>query len=98
MLNATLQRFNNCSSGGPLDICTLCRVLDCTAEGNFRSAWVENKPDFTAVRVNVNSKKALFVTCPGEALVEVGWALRNATASLGFNNTMFVGYSQNHMG
>jgi hypothetical protein len=25
-LNATLERFNNCTSGGPLDICAICMV------------------------------------------------------------------------
>ncbi len=28
-LNYTLARFNNCTSGGPLDICTFCKILDC---------------------------------------------------------------------
>ncbi|ELR11785.1 Ceramidase [Acanthamoeba castellanii str. Neff] len=28
-LNATLERFGDCSSGGPLDICTICKVLQC---------------------------------------------------------------------
>ncbi len=30
--------------------------------------------------------------------MEVGWSLRNATQKLGYTNTFFLGYSQNHMG
>jgi hypothetical protein len=30
-LNATLGRFSNCTTGGTLDICTICSILDCDA-------------------------------------------------------------------
>ncbi len=98
--NATLSspRFNNCSSGGPIDICSLCRVIDCKLDGGLQSGWIETVPQFTAVRLDVNGKRSVFVTCPGEAIVELGWQVRNDTAKLGFTDTFFVGYSQNHMG
>ncbi len=35
---------------------------------------------------------------PGEALVELGWWIRNDTLALGFDQTFLLGYSQNHMG
>lgn len=99
ILNATLARFNNCSSGGPLDICTLCRVLDCTVNGHLESAWVENTPTFTAVRIShPDGRTTGFVTCPGEALVELGSQVRADMAALGFTETFFSGYSNNHMG
>ena len=96
--NATLSspRFNNCSSGGPIDICSLCRVLDCHLDGRLQSGWIETVPQFTAVRLDVNGKRSVFVTCPGEAIVELGWQVRNDTLKLGFTDTFFVGYSQNH--
>ena len=98
VLNATLARFDNCSSGGELDICTICRVIDCKLDGGFQSGWIENTPLFTAVRLDVNGKKIAMVTMPGEALLELGWQIRNDTAALGFDSTFLVGYSQAHMG
>ncbi len=100
IFNATLAstRFDNCSSGGPIDVCTLCRVLDCKLDGKLQSGWIETTPQFTAVRLDVGGKRCVFVTCPGEAIVELGWQVRNDTQKLGYSDTFFVGYSQNHMG
>lgn len=101
VLNATLERFNNCSSGGPLDICSICRILDCHANPPLQSGWVATTPRFTAVRLDVGSggkSSNIFVTVPGEALLELGWLIRNDTQKLGFTHTFFTGYSQEHMG
>lgn len=97
-LNATLGRFNNCTSGGALDICTICRVLGCDANVHMPEAWIENVPRFTALRIDTDSQKSVIVSAPGEALVELGWWIRNDTQALGFDLTLFAGYSNNHLG
>ena len=43
-LNATLARFDDCTDGGPLDICTLCRILGCDINAHLYSAWIEQDP------------------------------------------------------
>jgi len=98
-LNYTLERFNNCTHGGPLDICTICTILRCDLNVHLGPAWIEQNPRFTAVRMTQDGvKNTVFVTVPGEALVELGWWIRNDTLKLGFQETFFLGYSQNHMG
>jgi len=97
-LNYTLSRFNNCTHGGPLDICTLCEILRCDVNVHLGPAWIEQNPRFTAVRISNGIKNTVFVTVPGEALVELGWWIRNDTLKLGFQETFILGYSQNHMG
>eukprot|EP01100_Stratorugosa_tubuloviscum_P003848 TRINITY_DN1936_c0_g2_i1.p1 TRINITY_DN1936_c0_g2~~TRINITY_DN1936_c0_g2_i1.p1 ORF type:complete len:480 (-),score=253.66 TRINITY_DN1936_c0_g2_i1:80-1519(-) len=97
-LNATLARFFNCTSGGPLDICSICEVIHCEFNPHLGSAWLEDKPRFTAFRLTINSKDAVFVTLPGEPLLELGWWVRNDTLDLGFDTTFLCGYANNHMG
>jgi len=97
-LNITLQRFDNCTSGGPLDICSICTILDCDANIHLGDSWVEEFPRFTALRFDIHGKHVGMVTIPGEALIELGWWIRNATQDLGFNETFLLGYSNNHMG
>jgi hypothetical protein len=97
-LNITLQRWDNCTSGGELDICAICRVLDCDANLALPESWVEENPRFTGVRLDANGKKTVMVTIPGEALVELGWIIRNDTHDLGFDSTLLLGYSNSHMG
>jgi len=97
-LNITLQRFSNCSSGGPLDICTLCAVLKCDANLHLDSGWVEENPRFSAFKFVIRGKSTIMVTLPGEPLLELGWWVRNDTKNLGFDQTFLLGYSQNHMG
>jgi len=97
-LNYTLKRFNNCTTGGPIDICSLCMILQCDLNVHMPASWLENNPRFTAVRFDVNDKSTIFVTLPGEPLLELGWWVRNDTLDLGFNQTFLCGYSNSHMG
>ena len=50
ILNATLARFENCTSGGPLDICSICAVLHCDLNPHLNTAWLNENPRFTAIR------------------------------------------------
>eukprot|EP01102_Stenamoeba_stenopodia_P015167 TRINITY_DN5144_c0_g1_i1.p1 TRINITY_DN5144_c0_g1~~TRINITY_DN5144_c0_g1_i1.p1 ORF type:complete len:500 (+),score=112.80 TRINITY_DN5144_c0_g1_i1:178-1677(+) len=97
-LNLTLQRVDNCTKGGELDICTICSFLDCTAPIRLNEAWLETIPRFTAFSFWLNAKSTVVVSIPGEALVELGWQIRNDTLDLGFDQTLLAGYSNNHMG
>jgi len=97
-LNATLQRFDNCSTGGPLDICTFCRIIDCDLNAHMYSNWIENNPRFTAFRFTINGVNTVITSIPGEALVELGWWIRNDTQDLNFDLTFLAGYSNSHMG
>jgi len=97
-LNITLQRFDNCTSGGPLDICFICIILSCDANVHLSESWLENNPRFTAFSFGINGKTTGMVTIPGEGLVELGWWIRNDTKDLGFDQTFLLGYSNNHLG
>jgi len=97
-LNATFSRFDNCTNGGYLDICTFCAWLDCDFNAHLNSAWVENYPRFTAFRFTINNVTTIFTSIPGEALVELGWWIRNDTKDLGFDQTFLIGYTNSHMG
>jgi len=97
-LNATLGRFDNCSSGGELDICTICSVIGCDANVHLYSAWIEQSPKFTAFSFVINGKSTVSVSIPGEALIELGWWIRNDTLDMGYNQTLLIGYSNAHMG
>eukprot|EP00053_Salpingoeca_punica_P013748 m.124504 g.124504 ORF g.124504 m.124504 type:complete len:479 (-) comp16294_c0_seq1:2080-3516(-) len=101
-LNYTLQRFNNCSTGGPMDICTICRILHCDVNLHLNSAWMEENPVFSALRLSVTSGSTtvhtLLVTMPGEPLFELGNQVRNDSKALGFDVVLLAGYSNGHMG
>jgi neutral ceramidase len=97
-LNYTLGRFNNCTTGGTLDICTLCSLLRCDINVHMPSSFIENDPIFTALRLSIAGNDTVIVSIPGEALVELGWWIRNDTQKLGFENTFLAGYSNSHMG
>jgi hypothetical protein len=96
-MNATLGRFDNCTSGGELDICTICEVLRCDLNVHFNEGWLTNRPPFTAIRLTVSDSTLLAVTMPGEALLELGWWVRNYTEPMA-DTTFLLGYSQSHMG
>ena len=82
-----------------IDICALCKMLDCTLNIEFGPAWVATDPLFTAIRLVLDeTQNGIFVTIPGEALVDLGWMIRNSTQQLGYQNTFLTGYSQDHMG
>jgi len=91
-LNVTLKRFANCTTGGPLDICTICSALNCALNEHLGSAWIENTPRFTAIRFQIGTVNTVIVTMPGEPLLELGWWVRNDTQKLGFDQTLLFGY------
>lgn len=97
-LNATLGRMDNCTHGGPLDICTFCEFFKCDVNAHLYESWIQNTPRFTAFSFVINGVKTVTVSMPGEALLELGWWIRNDTAALGFDQTFLTGYSNNHMG
>lgn len=97
-LNMTLSRIANCTSGGELDICTICRVLDCDLNLHLDNSWVEENPRFSAVRLNVYGKNFVLATMPGEPLYELGLMVKADAAQMGFDDIFIFGYSQNHMG
>lgn len=72
--------------GGPLDICTLCEVLKCELNPHLGTAWLEDKPLFTAVGFQSNGVHTLFVTLPGEPLSELGSQVRADGLGLGFDD------------
>jgi len=97
-LNLTLARLDNCTQGGPIDICSICDVLDCDANIKLDDGWLEENPRFSAFSFLINGISTVLVTMPGEALVELGWWIRNDTQDLGYDQTLLCGYSNNHMG
>jgi len=97
-LNMTLARNDDCDNGGELDICTICRIINCDINLHLGDAWLQQYPRFTALSFTVNQKTTGMVTVPGEALVELGWWIRNGTMDLGFDQNFLLGYSNDHMG
>eukprot|EP01104_Vermistella_antarctica_P016348 TRINITY_DN554_c7_g1_i1.p1 TRINITY_DN554_c7_g1~~TRINITY_DN554_c7_g1_i1.p1 ORF type:complete len:522 (-),score=121.45 TRINITY_DN554_c7_g1_i1:264-1829(-) len=98
-LNLTLQRLDNCTRGGPLDVCSICEVMHCDENIHLGPAWVEQQPMFSAVRWDIHGNKTLLVSIPGEALVELGWQIYNDTLiDLDFDQVLLFGYTNNHLG
>jgi len=97
-LNFTLARWDNCSHGGPIDICSICEILHCEEDLALYSGWIETVPKFTALSIEIASKRAVIATLPGEPLLELGWWIRNDTEKLAVDYTFIAGYSNNHMG
>jgi len=97
-LNATFQRFDNCTDGGPLDICTFCEFFKCDLNAHLPESWIEENPKFSAFSLVINGVSTVIVSIPGEALLELGWWIRNDTKDLGFDQTLLAGYSNSHMG
>jgi len=95
--NWTLARNENCTEGGPFNICTICNLLGCDLNLEAPSSMVEEDPRFTAFRFNIDGKNTAFVSIPGEGLVELGWQIRNDTLDLGFDTTFLVGYTNNYL-
>merc|ERR1711991_108500 len=86
-LNFTFSRFENCTTGGPLDVCGICEILHCDFNVHMPSGWIENKPTFTSWGFIIDGVSTVLVSAPGEALVD-----------LGCDQTILAGYSNNHMG
>jgi len=81
-----------------LDICTFCEIFDCDLNAHLYSSWIQQMPRFTAFSFVINGIKTVAVSMPGEALLELGWLVRNDTLDMGFNITLLAGYSNSHMG
>jgi len=97
-LNLTLDRLDNCTRGGPLDIYRICVILDCDANIHLPSSWLPENPVFNAVKFTIHGVNSVIVSIPGEALVELGWQIRNDTQDLHFTNTFLQGYTNDHLG
>jgi neutral ceramidase len=97
-MNLTLERIGNCSHGGFLQICTICHFLACDLNLHLGEHWIENRPRFTAVRLDIGGRTNLIVTSPGESLTELGTQVRSDARILGSDLTMIFGYSNSHMG
>lgn len=97
-MNLTLARIENCTSGGPLDICSICKVLDCDANLHLGPDWIDQVPRFVALRIDAAGEHNVIVTMPGEPLFELGNWVRADMGQLGFNRTYLSGYSNSHMG
>ncbi|KAL9654538.1 hypothetical protein ABK040_006603 [Willaertia magna] len=102
-LNLTLQRVGNCTTGGILDVCSICASTImrnvCDLNVHLDADWVENKPKFTAARITIGGNNHVLVTNPGETLTEVGGWIRSDMSQLGFTGAgLLFGYSNNHMG
>ncbi|XP_065899909.1 neutral ceramidase-like isoform X2 [Dysidea avara] len=89
--NLTLARVENCTKGGPLDICTICRVLNCDINLHLNEAWVEQNPKFGAFAFNINGTNTGMVTIPGEALSDLGTEIRNDLLNMKFDNVLLGG-------
>jgi len=96
--NWTFDRTLNCTTGGFLDVCTICKYLDCDFDVSFNPSWWDSMPRFTAFSFQLNNIKTLMTSIPGEAIVELGWWLRNDSLLLGFDQHFLVGYTNNYLG
>jgi len=95
--NWTLARELNCTSGGPLNICTICAEKDCDWNLPGGPGLVEEDPRFTAVSFSILGENTLFVSQPGESLLELGNQIRADSAALGFNRTFLFGYTNSYL-
>eukprot|EP00042_Codosiga_hollandica_P023055 m.89246 g.89246 ORF g.89246 m.89246 type:complete len:400 (-) comp51029_c0_seq1:339-1538(-) len=98
VLNITLARWENCTIGGPLDICTLCKAIHCEVNPRLNTGWIDESPRVTALRFSAFGNNTLMVTIPGEALWDLGNEIRNDTLSMGYSDVFLAGYSNAHMG
>jgi neutral ceramidase len=97
-MNITLSRFNNCTSGGPLDICTICEFLRCDENAHLPDNYVEQNPIFNAIKFTIDNVTTGLVTMPGEALMNLGDWIREDLAAMHFDQALLFGYSNSHMG
>ena len=54
-------------------MCSLCAVMHCDANVHMSASWIQQKPVFHCCQNDVNAKRSLFVTIPGEALTALGY-------------------------
>ena len=82
MLKA-LDRVSNCTSGGFLDICGICKFLDCDLNLRLGPEWLQEEPRFTAIKMKVAGTSYGMVTIPGEAIQELGFQIRSDIIAAG---------------
>jgi hypothetical protein len=82
-MNLTLERVSNCTSGGFLDICGVCKFLDCDLNLHLGPEWLQEEPRFTAVKMKVGTTTFGMVTIPGEAIQELGFQIRSDIIAAG---------------
>ena len=82
-MNLTLERVSNCTSGGFLDICGICKFLDCDLNLHLGPEWLQEEPRFTAIKMKVAGTKFGMVTIPGEAIQELGFQIRSDIIAAG---------------
>jgi neutral ceramidase len=97
-MNLTFERVGNCTSGGFMNICSICKFFDCRVNLKLNSTWIENTPKFTGVRIKLDGKNYGFVTVPGEAVQDLGYQIKDDGKRMGFDQTFVIGYANNHMG
>jgi len=95
--NFTFARTMNCTTGGFFNICSICEIFHCDLNIQAGSFIVEEEPRFTAFEFVLGGNSTVMVTIPGEALVELGWQIRNDSLDLGFDQTFLLGYSNNYL-
>jgi hypothetical protein len=82
-MNLTLERVSNCTSGGFLDICGVCKFLDCDLNLHLGPEWLQEEPRFTAIKMKVGTTTFGMVTIPGEAIQELGFQIRSDIIAAG---------------
>jgi hypothetical protein len=82
-MNLTLERVSNCTSGGFLDICGVCKFLDCDLNLHLGPEWLQEEPRFTAIKMKVGPTTFGMVTIPGEAIQELGFQIRSDIIAAG---------------
>ena len=78
-MNLTLERVSNCTSGGFLDICGICKFLDCDLNLHLGPEWLQEEPRFTAIKMKVATTK--FGRVKLEIPVEKSSRLRSSDCS-----------------
>ena len=82
-MNLTLERVSNCTSGGFLDICGICKFLDCNLNLHLGPEWLQEQPRFTAIKMTIGGTSYGMVTIPGEAIQELGFQIRSDISAAG---------------
>ena len=97
-LNLTLAREFNCTNGGPLDICTICDILNCDVDVALGPGWIESKAVFGGYSMQIKGKFYGILTVPAEMIYTFGQSLKPQFQKLGFEDVMIVGLTNGYMG
>jgi hypothetical protein len=95
-LNLTYARLVNCTENPTL--CALCRIINCTLDLRIGKPIFATDSLFSAIKITTNGQSTVLVTSPGEAIQEISHQIREDAKRMGFQNSFFVGYSNNHLG